>query len=96
MSKKFCGAGGGSEKNIYPQTPLCGVFWYSPYSALEAGSALHVLHQAIKIRVTWLDLVQIYFTVTGQKNQYKLADVPYFSEFYKLGETLLLNVENAS
>ena len=35
---------------------------------MEAESALHVLHEAIKIGVTWLDLVQIYFTVTSQKN----------------------------
>ena len=42
----------GSEKRIYPN-PLClEFFWYSPYSGKEAGSAMHVLHQAIKIRVT--------------------------------------------
>ena len=45
------GGGGGSEKYMYPQTPL-EFFWYTPYLGKDAGSALHVLHQAIKIRVT--------------------------------------------
>ena len=58
------------QKSIYILKPRClDFFWYSPYLAKEARSALHVLHQAIKVSVTWFDLVQIYFTVTSQKNQ---------------------------
>ena len=41
------------QKSIYILKHLyVEFFWYSPYSATEVGSALHVLHQAIKIRVT--------------------------------------------
>ena len=50
------------QKSIYILKPRCfEFFWYSPYLAKEAGSALHVLHQAMKVSVTWFDLVQIYF-----------------------------------
>ena len=43
----------GVQQSIYIQTPFClEFFWYSPYSGKEGGSALHALHQAIKIRVT--------------------------------------------
>ena len=39
-------------KYIFPN-PLClEFFWYSPYSGKETGSALYVLHQAMKIKVT--------------------------------------------
>ena len=50
------------QKSTYILKPRCfEFFWYSPYLAKEAGSALHVLHQAMKVSVTWFDLVQIYF-----------------------------------
>ena len=40
-------------ESIYILKPLCLEFLsYSPYPAKEAGSALNVLNQAIKIRVT--------------------------------------------
>ena len=44
--------GGGSEKYIYPNPLVLEFFWYSPYSGEEAGSALHIFHQDIKIRLT--------------------------------------------
>ena len=65
---KNSGGAGGSEKYTYQNLFCLEFFWYSPYSGKEAGSALHILYQAIKIRVTYLDLVQFYFTVTFQKN----------------------------
>ena len=42
----------GSEKYTYQNSFCLEFFWYSAYSEKEAGSALHVLCQAIKIRVT--------------------------------------------
>ena len=47
-------SGRGVFKKVYISKPPLSVqfFWYSPYSGKEEGSDLHVLHQAIKIRVT--------------------------------------------
>ena len=85
------------QKSIHIlKTPCLEFFWNSSNSWKETRSALHVLCQAIKIRVTWLDLVQMDFTLSLVREICKLGDVAYFDEFYKLGKNLFLNFDNAS
>ena len=45
------GEGGRGQEEVQTPTHCLGIIWYSPYSSKNAGSALHILHQAIKIRV---------------------------------------------
>ena len=62
----------------------------------DVRSALHVRHHAIKVGLTQLDLVQMFFTLLLVREICKMGNVAYFGEFYKIVKSLLLYLENAS
>ena len=76
-----------STPDIYPQ-PRC-FSGIAQYSWKRAGSDLYDHHH-----LTWFSLDV--FTLLLVREIFKLGDVAYFGKFYKLGENLLLYLENTS
>ena len=69
--------------------PLWSFSGVAQYTWKQTGSDLHVAHHAVKIKLTKLDLVQVYFKLFLVREICKLGNVaPYFGEFYKLGLNL--------